>query len=186
MSHINILAITGSLRKDSFNRMVAGEAAKILKGRAHVEILDWEDVPFMNEDIEFPAPEAVKRVRGKVEAADGVWFFTPEYNHAVPGVLKNLLDWLSRPVSETQHQVLLRKPATIAGVGAGPFGAILALEQLSGLINFLDMDVMNQPRTAIANAYDLLKPDGTLELGASAPFLKDQADAFLAYLKARA
>jgi chromate reductase len=185
MKKLKILAIAGSLRKNSFNRAVAREAQKIVGDRADFEILDWSDVPFMNEDAEFPAPESVKRVREAVKAADGVWFFTPEYNHSVPGVLKNLIDWLSRPVDAAERQVLIGKSATVSGVGAGPFGAILAIEQLAALLNYLDMDVMNQPRTAIASAYSLLQPDGALALGASEKFLKEQADAFLAFIETR-
>ena len=186
MKKFKILFVTGSLRANSFNRTVARLAGEMVKDRADYEILDWADVPMMNEDIEFPPPEAVARVRAKVAEADGVWFFTPEYNHSLPGVLKNLVDWLSRPAGEAEERVLTGKPATISGVAAGPFGAILALEQLSWLINYLDMDVMNQPRTAVPSAYSLIEPDGSLKLGdKSEEFLRDQAEAFLAFLESR-
>ncbi|MFR7737531.1 MAG: NADPH-dependent FMN reductase, partial [Eggerthella lenta] len=99
---MKLLAIAGSLRENSYNRQLA-EAAGALMREKHPEvgygILRWEDVPFMNQDIEHPAPEAVMRVREAVREADGLWLFSPEYNHAIPGPLKNLLDWLSRPVS---------------------------------------------------------------------------------------
>jgi len=92
MSQIKIIAIVGSLRKESFNLQLAMAAKRALGTRADLEILDYSDVPYMNQDIEFPAPEPVKRVRDKIKAADGIWFFTPEYNHFFPGVLKNLID----------------------------------------------------------------------------------------------
>jgi len=110
-----ILAIVGSLRKESYNRQLALAAKEILGDRVDFSILDYQDVPFMNEDIEFPTPEAVKRVREEVKTADGIWFFTPEYNHFFPGVLKNLIDWLSRPVSDKEPKVLAGKPAAISG-----------------------------------------------------------------------
>lgn len=97
---MKLLAIAGSLRENSYNRQLA-EAAGALMREKHPEvgygILRWEDVPFMNQDIEHPAPEAVTRVREAVRETDGLWLFSPEYNHAIPGPLKNLLDWLSRP-----------------------------------------------------------------------------------------
>ena len=93
-----ILFIIGSLRKDSFNRQLATEVQKMLAGRATVQYLDYSDVPLMNQDIEFPAPEAVKCVRQKVDEADALWIFSPEYNYSYPGHLKNLIDWLSRPL----------------------------------------------------------------------------------------
>ncbi|MDY4853907.1 MAG: NADPH-dependent FMN reductase, partial [Prevotella sp.] len=90
-----ILFIIGSLRKESFNKKLAKEVEEMLARRATVEYLDYSDVPLMNQDIEFPAPEAVKRVREKVAEADALWIFSPEYNYSYPGHLKNLIDWLS-------------------------------------------------------------------------------------------
>ena len=92
-----VLLIVGSLRKESFNLQLAKLAEEMLKDKTQVSILYYADLPFMNQDMEFPAPESVARVRQEVLAADGIWIFSPEYNYQIPGVLKNLLDWLSRP-----------------------------------------------------------------------------------------
>ncbi len=100
MQSPRIVAIVGSLRKESYNRQLALTAKEGLGDRAAFEILEYADIPFMNQDIEYPAPEAVRRVRAAVREADGLWIFTPEYNHSYPGVLKNLIDWLSRPISK--------------------------------------------------------------------------------------
>lgn len=83
-----ILMIVGSLRKQSFNHQLAREIERIIGDRAEVTFLDWGDVPLMNQDIEWPAPEAVQRVRDAVLAADGLWFFSPEYNYQIPGGLR--------------------------------------------------------------------------------------------------
>jgi len=91
MQKLKILAIVGSLRKESFNLKLALVAKEIIGDKADFEILDYKDVPLMNQDIEYPAPESVKKVREKVKTANGIWFFTPEYNHFFPGVLKNLI-----------------------------------------------------------------------------------------------
>jgi len=74
MNKVKILAIVGSLRKGSYNRQLALAAKEIVKDTADFTLLDYQDVPLMNEDIEYPAPDAVKRVREEVKAADGIWF----------------------------------------------------------------------------------------------------------------
>ena len=94
-----VLMIVGSLRKESYNLQLAKQAAEMLKDKVQVSILYYADLPFMNQDIEFPTPESVARVRQEVLAADGILIFSPEYNYQIPGVLKNLLDWLSRPLA---------------------------------------------------------------------------------------
>ena len=93
-----VLMIVGSLRKNSFNYQLAKQVEQMLEGRAEVSFLFYADLPFMNQDIEFPTPESVARVRSAVQETDGIWIFSPEYNFQIPGVLKNLLDWLSRPL----------------------------------------------------------------------------------------
>lgn len=181
---MNILAIVGSLREGSMNRKLA-EAAKreisSLDPTATFTILDWADVPLFNEDIERPAPSAVQRVREQVLAADGIWFFTPEYNHYFPGTLKNLLDWLSRPVDAQQGQVLDRKPCAISGVSAGGSGTAVAQDHLVTLVSFLNMNVMNKPRLTIPFGFSKMK-DGVLELGDSLPYLQRQAKEFLSFI----
>ena len=115
----NALFVVGSFRAKSFNRQLAREAEALLAPRAKVEWLDFRDVPLMNQDAENPAPEAVAKAREAVLAADGVWFFTPEYNFSYPGLLKNLLDWLSRPrdpSDRTSPSVLAGKKCTVSGV----------------------------------------------------------------------
>jgi len=186
LEKIKILAITGSLRKGSLNRQLALAAREIVGDRADFELLDYGDVPLMNEDIEFPAPDAVKRVREAVKSADGIWFFTPEYNHFFSGVLKNLIDWLSRPVSDKEPQVLSGKPAAISGISLGMYGTGIAQDHLVTLISFLNMDVMNMPRVTIPNAMQLMDSQGKLSLtDESYSYLKMQADAFVDFVRKR-
>lgn len=176
-----ILAIVGSLREESFNKMLALKAQEIVGEEAEFEILEYADIPFMNQDIEFPAPEEIKRVRDKVKEADGLWIFTPEYNHFFSGVLKNLLDWLSRPISNDEGNVLNEKPVALSGMTPGMSGTALAQDNLVTLLSFLNMDIMNTPRLTIPHASGLVK-DGKLDLGDSEKYLVRQKDAFLAYL----
>ncbi len=185
LKKIKIVAIIGSLRKDSYNKQLALAAKEIIGDRADFELLEYQDIPLFNQDIEYPAPKAVKRVRDVVKSADGIWFFTPEYNHFFSGVLKNLIDWLSRPISDKERQVLLRKPAAISGISPGMAGTSLAQDHLVTLISLLNMDVMNAPRLTIPNAINQVDDQGKLALKASYPFLEKQANAFMDFVERR-
>ena len=94
----SILFIIGSLRTKSFNRQLAMMVKEIIGNRAEVSELDYSDLPLLNQDIEQPEPAAVARIRKAVSEADALWIFTPEYNSSYPGPVKNMIDWLSRPV----------------------------------------------------------------------------------------
>lgn len=144
-----ISIIVGSLRKGSLNRQLAQHAARFLEEQgAAVEWLEYSDLPYMNQDIEYPAPAAVARVRQQVAQAQGLWFFVPEYNHGIPGPLKNLLDWLSRPVGPGQAPVLRGKWAAMSGAG-GSSGTVCAQDQLLTLLHILGMQVSQGARTAV-------------------------------------
>lgn len=179
---MKILAIVGSLRAQSLNRQLAMYAKACCPEEVDFEILDYHDIPFMNQDIEDPAPAEVTRVRREVTAADGIWFFTPEYNHAVPGVLKNLLDWLSRPVNLTEPAVIAGKSAAFSGVSPGMSGTAIAQDQLVTLLSFLNVRIMNAPRLTIANAAGKMEGD-KLILGNSLAYLEKQTAAFIEFLR---
>jgi len=183
VSKIKITAIVGSLRKDSYNLQLALSAKEIIGDQAEFEILDYADVPLLNQDIEYPAPEAVSRVRETIKSSDGIWFFTPEYNHFFSGVLKNLIDWLSRPINNNEPQVLGSKPAAISGISTGMSGTGLAQDHLVTLISSLNMKVMNIPRLVIPNAKQQTDSDGRLALTSSAPYLEKQAQKFINFIR---
>ena len=183
MEKIKIVAIAGSLRQDSFNRRLALEAGRIIGNEAEFDILNYNDVPLFCQDNEYPAPEAVSRVRRIVQNADGIWFFSPEYNHFFPGVLKNLIDWLSRPISKDEPQVLAGKPAAVSGISPGRSGTGIAQDHLVTLISFLNMKVMNVPRLTIPNALQYTDKNGNLTLTDSAAFLEQQAKDFIQFIR---
>lgn len=139
-----LVFIVGSLRAGSFNRVLAERAAAYVGERAEVTFLDYADVPFMNQDIEFPAPAPVARVREEVAAADGVWIFTPEYNFSFPAPVKNLLDWLSRPLAAGDYKTprpLTSKPVTVSG--AGGRGATASVRKaFVPLLTYLGADIV--------------------------------------------
>lgn len=179
---MKIIAVVGSMRRMSYNRALAVKAGEIIGNRAEFEILDYTEVPFFNEDIEFPAPKAVADVREKITSADGIWFFSPEYNHTISGVLKNLTEWLSRPVSREIPQVLAGKKAAISGASAGMSGTVIMQDDLVAVLSFLNMNIMNLPRLTIPNAGDQTDADGNLVLTKSLPYLERQAEAFLKFI----
>ena len=148
----NILFIVGSLRKQSFNRQLAALAEKMLAGRYNITYLAFEDVPLMNQDLEASVPVAVSRVRKEVLAADGIWIFTPEYNFSYPGLLKNLFDWLSRPMDISNFagpSAVVGKKVTASGAG-GNNRTASCRAKLNELLEFIKMDVMKEPQTGIA------------------------------------
>ena len=130
-----ILIISGSFRKNSFNTKVALYTNSLLEGKFYTEILDYESLPFINQDLEISPPDIVKNIKEKVFKADALWFFTPEYNQSYPGCVKNLIDWLSRPLiygdysSGTAIEGKITAITSTAGKNAGS-GAIEKLTQL--------------------------------------------------------
>ena len=179
---MKILAVVGSLRTGSFNRQLASEAAKMLPQGVIMEIVDGGNLPLFNEDLEYPPPEAVTRLREKVKSADGIWFFTPEYNHFLPGNLKNMIDWLSRPVSPTEGQVLQGKPAAISGTSPGISGTGIAQDHLIVILSYLDMKIMNQPRLIIPNVLNQVDAGGKLVLKESLPYLQKIVNSFVRFI----
>jgi len=179
---MKILAVVGSLRTGSFNRQLASEAAKMLPQSVIMEIVDGGNLPLFNEDLEYPPPEAVTRLREKVKSADGLWFFTPEYNHFFPGNLKNLIDWLSRPVSPTEGQVLQGKPVVISGASPGISGTGIAQDHLVVILSYLDMKIMNQPRLIIPNVLNQVDTGGKLVLKESLPDLQKIVNSFVSFI----
>ena len=146
-----ILFIIGSLRAKSFNRQVANVAKEIIGNRAEVSELDYSDLPLVNQDIEQPEPVAVARIRKTVAEADGLWIFTPEYNMGYPGHLKNLLDWLSRPVKPMDYGTptcINGKRVAISGAG-GKAATADCRAKLTELLTFIKADVLSE-QTGIA------------------------------------
>lgn len=97
----NVLFLVGSLREGAFSAELAKTAEKVLEGKASVSYLDWKDIPLFSQDLEADAPASVTAAREAVLAADAIWIFSPVYNAAIPGTVKNVLDWLSRSLDLT-------------------------------------------------------------------------------------
>jgi NAD(P)H-dependent FMN reductase len=147
-----ILFIIGSLRAKSFNRQLANEAKEIIGEGAEVSELDYNDLPLLSQDIEQPEPAVVARVRKTVSESDALWIFTPEYNFSYPGHLKNLLDWLSRPVIPMDYATptcINGKRVAISGAG-GKAATANCRAKLTELLDFIKADVLpNQTGVAV-------------------------------------
>ena len=179
-----ILFIVGSLRAQSFNLELAKKTEEIIGGQAEVKYLDYQDIPLMNQDVEFPAPEAVTRIRKEIADADGIWIFTPEYNFSYPGHLKNLIDWLSRPLGAGDYQTptaISGKKIALSGAG-GKMATAKCREKLTELLTFVKADVMEQ-QTGIALNMEAWTEGRMLLTDEQRTALITQADAFLQFIE---
>jgi chromate reductase len=152
-----ILAISGSLRRASFNTKLLSEAAKLSPDVFQFDLYDsLGDLPHFNEDQETPAPPSVQDLRRRVRDADALLIATPEYNASIPGVLKNAIDWLSRPV-DGEPPPLRGKPVAIIGASMSPLGTIRAQLSLRQILHKLDAAVVRQPEFVLGAAHTQLE-----------------------------
>lgn len=182
---MKILFVVGSLRQASFNRQMAAIARRMLEGKAEVAYASWSDIPIFNQDEEWPNPHSVERLKGQFLQADGIWFFTPEYNADIPGGLKNMIDWLSRPLNEGdnwKNTALAGKKATISTAG-GNTGGKHAFDALAELLGFVMMDVMTEDAAMIRLSPESFSTDLLEKTPGVQEALKKQADAFLEFVK---
>ena len=151
---VKVLGIAGSLRKGSYNKLALRAAMELKPAGMDIESFDIAPIPPFNDDIrEQGYPPVVQELREKVRAADALLFVTPEYNYSVPGVLKNAIDWVSRPPSQPFDD----KPAAIMGASSGRLGTARAQYHLRQMAVFVNMHVLNRPEvmiSAAANAFD--------------------------------
>jgi chromate reductase len=159
---MRVLGISGSLRHGSFNTALLRHVGELFEARgAEFEIYDGlRGIPAYNEDddIDDP-PETVSRIREVVREADAVFFATPEYNSSIPGVLKNAVDWLSRP-SLTQS-ALRGKPVAVVGASTGVFGAVWGQAELRKVLSATGARVI-EGEVAVGHAMDRFGNDGRL------------------------
>ena len=154
---INVLAICGSLRAGSYNRAALRTAIELKPPGMTIETADIGSFPLYNEDVRaqgFPPP--VEKLRQQIKEADALLFATPEYNYSISGVLKNAIDWASRP----PDQPFAGKPVAMMGAGAGMAGTARAQYDLRKCCVFLDMHPINKPEVLIGQAQTKFDADG--------------------------
>ena len=156
---IRILGISGSLRKGSYNRGTLRAAVELAPDGAEIEVFDLDGIPGFNQDDEQNPPERVAEFKQKIRDADAILFVTPEYNYSVPGVLKNAIDWASRPYGQSAWE---GKPAAIMGASVGAIATARAQYDLRKTMVFLNMFPINRPEVMIGNAADKFDAEGNL------------------------
>ncbi|HEX6078724.1 MAG TPA: NAD(P)H-dependent oxidoreductase [Methylomirabilota bacterium] len=159
MPDFSILGIPGSLRKASFNRHALVAARALVPAGATLEIFELEGIPPFNQDEERQPPARVTELKAKVRAADAILFATPEYNYSIPGVLKNAIDWASRPYGDNAWQ---GKPVAVMGASIGILGTARAQYHLRQCFVFLNMYPVNQPEVMIGGAAQRFNERGEL------------------------
>jgi chromate reductase len=152
---IHILGFAGSLRKESYNRAILAAALETVPDSASLEVFDLEGIPPFNQDLELQPPDKVKEFKKRIRAADAILIATPEYNYSIPGVLKNAIDWASRPYGDNAFD---GKPVAVMGASIGTLGTARAQYDLRRSFVFLNMLPLNLPEVMVPFAQD--KVDG--------------------------
>jgi chromate reductase len=156
---MNVLGISGSLRQASYNTMALRAAQKLAPEGMHIEIADISAIPLYNDDVRAAGfPESVMQLKERVRAADAVLLVTPEYNFSIPGVLKNTLDWLSRPPAPPFDG----KPVAIMGASPGTVGTARVQYHLRQVLVFLNTITVNKPEVFISQAASKFSAEGEL------------------------
>jgi chromate reductase, NAD(P)H dehydrogenase (quinone) len=157
---MHVLALLGSLRKGSFNRMALNAAIELAPQEMTFEIADISEVPPYNQDVEDAGiPPVVNRLKEQIKQADAILFATPEYNYSMPGLLKNAIDWASRPPKENPFN---GKPCAIMSASTGMLGGARAQYHLRQSCVFVNLIAMNRPEVIISKAAEKFDQSGKL------------------------
>ena len=182
MSPLTVVGFAGSLRKASLNRALLRAAAELAPPTLRIEVHDLLDVPLYNEDVEAQGtPAGVERLRTAIRAADALLIATPEYNHGVPGVTKNAVDWLSRP---PRQSVLDAKPCAVMGASPGSTGTARGQSQLRQAFEFTNTPAMLQPELLVARAHQKFDAEGRLTDEETRTYLQRFLGKFEAFVRA--
>lgn len=179
MSQIQIAAIVGSLRKESFNRKLAVALEAFVPAGFSFKQVAIGDLPLYNQDDDANQAASVKRLKADISASQGVLFVTAEYNRSIPGVLKNAIDHASRPYGQSAWA---GKPAGVIGVSVGAIGTAMAQQHLRNVLAYLDMPTLGQPEAFIHAKEGLFDEAG--QVGAeSRQFLQTWINQYVAWIQ---
>ncbi len=160
--YIQLVGLSGSLRKGSFNTMLLKAASQLLPNDVSMDIVSIADIPLYNADLDLPAakqrPDVVEHFRKMLTDADGILISSPEYNYSIPGGLKNAIDWASRG----EDSPLLRKPIAVIGATTGLWGTARMQLAFHAVYLFLDMKPVYKPEVLVAQAEKKFDKDGNL------------------------
>ena len=173
---LRILGISGSLRKGSYNTAALNAAIELCPDDAEITTFDIGVFGPFNQDAEANPPAAVTEFKAAIRAADAVLFSSPEYNYSVPGVLKNAIDWASRPYGDSAWD---GKPALIMGAAGGAIGTARMQYHLRQIMVFLDMHPLNRPEVMINNCVEKFDEQGRLTDEKTREFLREALKALV-------
>jgi chromate reductase len=156
---VKILGFVGSLRKGSYNKALMRAAVELKPEDAAIEVFDLEGIPPFNQDLERQPPQVVKEFKAKIREADALLIASPEHNYSVPGVLKNAIDWASRPYGDNAFE---GKPVAIMSASIGSLGGARAQYHLRQSFIFLDMHPLNRPEVMMPFAQDNVDANGNV------------------------
>ncbi len=157
-----ILAISGSLRKESITMKLLKAFGERAPEGIEFRIADISELPIFNQDLELPEPDFLLKFKEQIKPADAILLVTPEYNRSIPPVLKNALDWASRPQARPGHGIWGGKPAAIAGVSPYSLGAFGAVHHLRQVLTYLNMPTMQQPEFYLSQTAEKFNEEGKL------------------------
>lgn len=178
---LNVAGISGSLRDGSYNTAVLRVLQELAPERLDIDIITLHDIELFNEDVEAKGwPTNVRKLRERVLPADAVIFATPEYNYSIPGVLKNAIDWLSRPERESP---IFGKPAAIIGASPSRVGTARAQAHMRDVAFYNGMPLLPTVEILIARAGDKFDSDGNIEDGKTRKYLSNLAEEFTAWVE---
>jgi len=177
---MNILGFAGSLRKYSYNRSLLCAAAKLVPKDAKLEIFDLGGIPLYNQDLETQMPEKVKEFKAKIRAADAILIATPEYNHSMPGVLKNAIDWASRPYGDN---VFEGKPVAVMSASPGMMGGVRAQYNLRQTLVSLNMHPINTPEVIVNFAHEKIDEKGRVKDEQTNEMIRELLESLIVWTK---
>jgi chromate reductase len=175
---IKILAFAGSLRKGSYNKALVRAAVELAPENVAMEVFDLEGIPPYNQDLENTPPKRVTEFKDKIRSADALLIATPEYNYSVSGVLKNAIDWASRPKTGNP---LEGKPVAIMSASIGRLGGARAQYHLRQSFVFLNMHPVNQPEVMLPSAADNIDANGRLTNEQTRELIRQLLEALVAW-----
>ena len=175
----NIVVIAGSLRKDSFSLKIANAIAKLAPASLKLEVVTLAGISFFNQDLEGAPPADWLAFREKLQKSDGVIFVTPEYNRAIPGVLKNAIDVASRPYGKSSFN---GKPVGIISNSPGPLGGVSAAKTLQNILPGIAGPILQQPEIYLNAVGDAFDAEGNLVKESLKPVLQAYIDAYATHV----
>jgi chromate reductase len=177
---IIILGLAGSLRKGSYNKALLRAAAELVPKGAKLEIFDIEGIPLYNQDLEYEMPAKVKEFKAKIRSADAILVATPEYNYSIPGVLKNAIDWASRPPGDNSFE---GKPVAVMSASIGMLGGARAQYHLRQVFVTLNMHPINKPEVIVPFAKDKFDENGRLKDDTTRTRIRELLENLVAWTK---